>query len=59
MDELTDKEIQAVLYLVRARLRYEARRKGKISEEGVDLQQLKVLQLAEIADKLEEELNKR
>lgn len=59
MDELTDKELQAVLYLVKARLRYEARRKGKITEEGVDLQQLKVLQLAEIAEKLEGAMNNR
>lgn len=59
MDELTDKELQAVIYLVRARLRYEARRKAKVTEEGVDLQQLKTLQLSEIAEKLERILNNR
>ena len=59
MDELTDKELQAVIYLVRARLRYEARRKSKVVGEGVDLQQLKVWQLKEIAEKLEGVLNNR
>lgn len=58
MDELTDKELQAVIYLVRARLRYEARRKGK-SIDGVDLQSLKVRQLAEISEKLEGILSNR
>lgn len=58
MVELTNKELQAVIYLVRTRLRYEARRKGKI-QDGIDLQMLKVRQLAEIADKLERKLNSR
>lgn len=59
MDELTDKELQTVINLVRARLRYESRRKAKITDEGIDLQQMKVLQLAEISEKLEGVLNNR
>lgn len=59
MNELTDKELQSLISIVRTRLRYEARRKAKIVGDGKDLQQIKVLQLAEIADKLEKELNSR
>lgn len=59
MDELTDKELQTLISIVRTRLRYEARRPKKLVGDGTDLQQLKVWQLNEIADKLEKELNSR
>lgn len=58
MDELTEKELQSLISLVRTRLRYEARRPVK-KVNGIDLQQVKVLQLAGIAEKLEKELNSR
>lgn len=59
MEALTDKELQTLISIVRTRLRYEARRGAKIVGDGTDLQQLKVWQLSEIAEKLEEELNSR
>lgn len=55
MAGLTEKELQQLVSLVRTRLRYEARRPSKMIN-GVDLQQMKVRQLAEIADKLEKEM---
>ena len=58
MDELTEKELQSLINLVRTRMRYEARRPAKFSQ-GVDLQQMKTIQLSLIAEKLEKELNNR
>lgn len=59
MGQLTDKELQIIISLISIRLRYEARRKSKIVSNGVNLTQLKVLQLADIVEKLEKELNNR
>lgn len=59
MDELSDKELFTLIGIVRARLRYEAKRKSKVVEGLGDIQQQKVLHLAAIADKLEMELNNR
>lgn len=59
MDGLSDKELFTLIGIVRTRLRYEAKRKSKVVEGLGDIQQQKVLHLASIADKLEEELNNR
>lgn len=53
MPKLTDSEYRILLYIVRNRLRYEAGRQKRLNQEGFDIQNEKVRELAALEEKLE------
>lgn len=54
MNNLNEEEIRLILFLLRTRLRYEARRDRRVIVNGQDIQNLKVRQLAALVEKLED-----
>lgn len=54
MVELTENDLRILLFLVKNRLSYEARRKARFNQDGEDIQQKKVLELVDLRKKLEE-----
>lgn len=53
LNVFTPEEMKILIYLVRNRLRYEAKRPSYRGREGDDIQARKVWELKEIAEKLE------
>ena len=53
MEELTENDLRILLFLVKNRLSYEARRKARFNQDGEDIQQKKVLELVDLRKKLE------
>lgn len=52
--DLTSEQIKLMLFLARNRLRYESRRPSRPKPGGTDVQQLKVWELSELVNALEE-----
>lgn len=53
MAKLSGEDLRTLLYLVKNRLKYEARRQRTVIIDGQDQQNLKVWQLAELREKLQ------
>jgi hypothetical protein len=51
--DLTSHELGILIFLVRNRLRNESKRKRRLNINGLDVQNLKVRQLADLLEKLQ------